>query len=222
MNARDNQAWVAVRMIGEAATRTALGRSEDAARLSHRPGFLDRRLQGREPDAAALEPAVAPADPARRRPHDRLGLAAGRLSAPDLRARHARLRQAGNQMQTAMTMMKSRCAHLASWLRCRLRLSRLARSLGVRRSRCRTASPPPRLHRLCHQRERQFDLVIDTDKMDAVKTVKVGHRPRGIALAKDGARALSSAPATTTPSKCSTPRRCRSSALCRPAPIPSC
>ena len=93
-------AWTAVRIVGEAATRTNSARS--AARSSdyhpHRR-FLDRRLQGPEADLPPLEPAVAPADLPRRRQVGRLHLAAGGLPAPGLRARHARRRPAGNEMR---------------------------------------------------------------------------------------------------------------------------
>ena len=78
-------------------------RSGEDGRVHQGPGLRGRRLQGPEADAARLGPAAAPADPARRRPHGRLGLAAGGLSAPDLGARHARLRPAGDAVQLLET-----------------------------------------------------------------------------------------------------------------------
>src|SRR5271165_572332 len=79
-----------------------LERVRKASRLSRLARLLNRRLQGRAADAAPLEPAIASADPALGRPYGRLLLTAGRLSAPDERARHAGLRQARNEMQAAM------------------------------------------------------------------------------------------------------------------------
>ncbi|MGY4481115.1 hypothetical protein ACVWWR_000306 [Bradyrhizobium sp. LM3.2] len=60
-------------------------------RLHQGPGLFGCCLQGHKADPARLEPAAAPADPAGRRPHGGVGVAAGRFSAPGLRARHARL-----------------------------------------------------------------------------------------------------------------------------------
>src|ERR1700674_5280183 len=69
-----------------------LERSQDHPRLSHRPGVRHRRLQGRKTNLAPLESAIAPAYLAWRWTHDRLGLAAGRLSASIFRTRYAWLR----------------------------------------------------------------------------------------------------------------------------------
>ena len=48
MNARDNQAWVAMRMIGDAVTRTKSGRSQGGARPHAVARFHGRRLQGQK------------------------------------------------------------------------------------------------------------------------------------------------------------------------------
>src|SRR5690242_6542550 len=68
------------------------------ARFLQEPRFCARRLQGAQADAARLGPAASPAHSAERRPHDRIGLAAGGLFAPGLRARYARVRPAREQM----------------------------------------------------------------------------------------------------------------------------
>ena len=62
--------------------------------------------------------------------------------------------------------------------------------------------------------------VIDLDKLEVVKTVEVGQRPRGITLARTK-RCSTSAWATTTPSPSSTRRRSSTSAICPPDPTPS-
>ena len=54
-----------------------LRRPESGVRLSQGAGFFRRRVQGPAADAARLEPAASPADPAGRRTHGRLGFAAG-------------------------------------------------------------------------------------------------------------------------------------------------
>src|SRR5208282_4192103 len=81
-----------------------LQRSQDPPRLSHRAGVRHCRLQGPKTNLAPLEPAIAPAYSAGRWTHDRLGFAAGRLSAPNFRTRYAWLRPAGNKMQIAMKL----------------------------------------------------------------------------------------------------------------------
>ena len=65
-------------------------------------GFRRRRLQGAAAQPAPMGLAAPPADPAQRRPHDRLGVAAAGLPAPERQPRHAGHRSAGEPMQTAM------------------------------------------------------------------------------------------------------------------------
>jgi ABC transporter substrate binding protein (PQQ-dependent alcohol dehydrogenase system) len=87
MTDRDYAAWMAVRAIGEAATRS---KSTDPAAVSAflRP-FRARRLQGRTPQFPVLGRAAAAADFARRCALARLGVAATRIPASVLRARHS-------------------------------------------------------------------------------------------------------------------------------------
>ena len=80
-------------------------RSESGVRLSQGAGLFRRGIQGSAADAARLEPAAAPADPAGRRTHGRLGFAAGRFPASGLGTRYARLRSARNQMQAALKQL---------------------------------------------------------------------------------------------------------------------
>ena len=185
MTARDRQAWAAARMIGEAASRRHTGRSEGDAGLLQEPGFRAGRLQGPKADPARLESPAAPADPARRRPRDRLGLAAGRLPASGLGTRYARLRPAGNQMPAQMNVERRRCGVAAA---------------RPRRCRC---SPPGRLSAyiayVSNEKSNTVS-VIDTDKLEVVRTIKVGQRPRGIAFTKDQKYVLV-ASATTTRSR---------------------
>ena len=60
-------------------------------------------FKGVEADPEALEPPAPPADPADRRARHGLRLAAGRLPASGVRARHARPRPAGDQMQAQLS-----------------------------------------------------------------------------------------------------------------------
>ena len=99
MTALDMQAWTAVRMIGEATSRTNSGDPKAVFDFLKGPDFSDRGVQGPAADAARLEPAASPAHPAGRRPHGGLGFAAGRFSASGLGTRYAGRRSARNQMQ---------------------------------------------------------------------------------------------------------------------------
>ena len=64
--------------------------------------------------------------------------------------------------------------------------------------------------------------VIDTDKLEVVKTIKVGQRPRGIELTKDGKSVMVAVGDDDTIQMIDTKTKRRSSALCHPAPIPNC
>ena len=96
MLSKDMAAWTAVRIIGEAATRTQGADPAEDRGLHPLRRFLDRRLQGPEADLPQVELAVAPADLPGRRTFGRVDLAAGRLPAPVFRTRHAGDRPAGN------------------------------------------------------------------------------------------------------------------------------
>ncbi len=91
------------------ARRATLADGGDALGQDHRAGvqgvpalrrLQSRRLQGHRAELPRLGSPDAPAGFARRRhPHRRLEIAAGRLPARDQHHRHARLRQAGDQVQ---------------------------------------------------------------------------------------------------------------------------
>ena len=135
MNARDNQAWVAMRMIGDAVNRA---RTADvkAVRGAHAGGgFRGRGLQGSGADAAAVEPAASPADPPDRRPGHGFGVSPGGFPAPGLRTRYAWPRPAGDQMHSSIDPLRS----------------------GPRRLRA-VSDAEPRQYRLRQQREGQLDL----------------------------------------------------------------
>ena len=85
----DYQVWMAVRVLGEAVTRTGRRRLRGDPRRSSARGVRPRRLQGREAELPRLGRPAAPADPAARQPSS-LGVAAGRVPAPGQPARHAR------------------------------------------------------------------------------------------------------------------------------------
>ena len=98
MTERDYKAWLAVRVFGEAVTRTSKTES-DAARLHPVRRVQGRGLQGPGTELSPLGSPAAPADPARRPARAGLDLAAGRISAREVSDRHARRRCAGKQMQ---------------------------------------------------------------------------------------------------------------------------
>ena len=141
MTALDMQAWTAARMIGEAASRTKSGDTKAVSDFLKGPGLFHRRVQGPEADAAGLEPAASPADPAGRWPHGGLGVAAGRISCIRCRSSTRSASIGRNQMQAAMKV--GWIAHVASLAA--FRNGRLACDRGPRRG----------LYRLCVQREEQ-------------------------------------------------------------------
>src|SRR6202011_872179 len=152
-----------------------LERSQGHSRLSDRTGFRDCRFQGPKKAPAPLEPAIAPADSARRWPDDRFGLAAGRFSASNIGTRYARLRRTGNEMHTAIS------------LRERSQVNPLARSVFALNALAFVMATPPGAYTAYVSNEKGNSItIIDTAKMEATKTLLVGHRPRGIALSQDG------------------------------------
>src|SRR3989442_906667 len=162
-NAHDRRGGVAYR----------LERSQDHSRLSDRTGFRHCRLQGPKTNPAPLEPAIAPAYSARRWPDDSFGLAAGRISASNIGTRYARLRRAGNEMQTAMS------------LRERSKVNPLAGSVFALNALAFVMASPAGAFTAYVSNEKGNSIsIIDTDKMEVTKTVPVGHRPRGIALSQ--------------------------------------
>ena len=116
----------------------AVDRPGDAARLYPRPRLRARRLQGPAGDVPRLGRPAPPADPARRRQRRGLGLAAGRVRAPVLAARHPRHRPSRDRMPPA-DRKEPPCAT----------------SSPPRSSRRRRAGG--RLHGLRQQRARQLD-----------------------------------------------------------------
>ena len=109
----DYNAWLATRMIGEAAARTKSSNFAELARLHEKPGFRGCGLQGRRPLGAQLERPGAPADPRHDTEDARHGFTAAGLPASDEHARHARHRQTRNQMQSLRAMSHVRHASLA-------------------------------------------------------------------------------------------------------------
>ena len=96
MTDKDIESWTAVRIIGEAATRTG---STDPATITEfikGPDFEIAAFKGVPLTLARLGSSTQAADPARRWADGRLGFAAGGVPAPDLDARYARLRQTGD------------------------------------------------------------------------------------------------------------------------------
>src|ERR1700724_1114094 len=152
-----------------------LERSQGHSRLSDRTGFRDCRLQGPKTDPAPLEPAIAPADSARRWPNDRIGLAAARFSASNIGTRYARLRRTGNEMHIAISLPE------------RSKVDSLARSVFALNALAFVMASPAGAFTAYVSNEKGNSItIIDTGKMEVTKTVPVGHRPRGIALSQDG------------------------------------
>ena len=103
MLSKDMAAWTAVRIVGDAATRTQGADPQKIEAFIRARRFFDRRLQGPEADVPQMELAVASADLPRRRALGRVDLAAGGLSAPGLRTGHAGHRPAGDEMRSEIT-----------------------------------------------------------------------------------------------------------------------
>ena len=103
MTARDNQAWVAMRMIGDAVNRTKSADPKAAREAMLAPDFDVADFKGVRLTLQAMEPSASPADPLDRRTRHGLRFAAGRLSSSGLRARHARPRPAGDEMQAQVS-----------------------------------------------------------------------------------------------------------------------
>src|SRR5262249_23159975 len=92
-------------------------RRQNRVRLYQGCGFFRCGVQGPAADTAGLEPAAAPADPAGRRTHGGLGLAAGRLFASSLGTRHTGVRPPGDQMQAALTQPLAKTWRSPTWRR---------------------------------------------------------------------------------------------------------
>src|SRR5271168_337580 len=152
------------------------GRSAKRRRGRNRPtpprsGFPAQRpfraccLQGRPAQLPVLGWPATAADPARRCALARLGVAAARIPASVLRARHARDRQAGDEMSNGLT---------AAWR-------------GVAALACLYfATPIAAADTIYVSNEKDNTItVVDGASLMPVKTIPVGQRPRGILLSKD-------------------------------------
>ena len=80
MNARDNQAWVAMRMIGDAVSRAKTADVKTVRALMLSPDFQIAAFKGEALTLRPVEPAASPADPSDRRTRDGFGIAAGGFS----------------------------------------------------------------------------------------------------------------------------------------------
>ena len=170
MTQRDNQAWEAMRLIGDAVAHT---KSADPKTIHDEllsPSFTLGAFKGQGTDLAPVEPAAASADPAHRRAGHGFGFAAGRLPASDIYTRHPRLRSAGDKMQTSMKRMACCVAAMA-----------LLATPGAVFGKAMAATAY-----ITNEKGNSIS-VIDLDKLEVTRTVKTGQRPRGIALSKDGA-----------------------------------
>ena len=141
MNARDNQAWVAMRMIGDAVAHT---RSADPKTVHDDilspdfavAGFKGQKLTLRDWNQQLRQPILLTDGRGTVSVSPQEG-----FPAPDLRARHPRLRSAGDQMQASMK--RAGCA---------------AGALALAGGPWRLSGPGFGGDRLHHQREGQFDL----------------------------------------------------------------
>ena len=181
MTARDNQAWVAMRMIGDAVNRTKTADPRSRARHDALARFRRRRFQGREADAKAVEPAASPADP----------LTDGRGTV-SVSPQEGFLHQVSELDTLGLDQPETKCKLHVSFA------GALALMLAA-------ASPALANTAYITNEKGNSVSVIDTASIEVTKTIKVGQRPRGVALSKDE-RFSSSAPATTTRSRSSTRR----------------
>src|SRR3569832_867012 len=155
-------------------------RRQDPAELRKEPELLDRGVQGYAANFARLDSAAAAADPAVGRPLDRLGVAAGGLSAPGLRARYARHRSSRNQMQAAVRRESE------------MRIGKMMRTMSLRLAApcaavwLATATPGWAFVAYVSNEKGNTVTGIDTDSWTVAEASKVGQRPRGIEFSRDG------------------------------------
>ena len=182
MTALDMQAWTAARMIGEATSRTNSGDPKAVFDFLKGPDFSVAAFKGTAADAARLEPAASPADPAGRRPHGRLGFAAGRFPASGLGTRYARRRSARNQMQAALKQALLEKERSRMWRRCLLVWNgRVACRCGARFG----------FHGLCVEREEQYRIrhryrQLDRDQDHQGRPAAARHRIHAGRQVRDG------------------------------------
>ena len=137
MRPEDYNVWMALRVLGEAATRA--GSTDPGVLRDYHPraGVRAGDLQGPARDLPRLGRAAAPADPAGGGQRRGLGLAAGGVRAPGLGARHARHRRARERLR----------ARIGGDMRRLIATTLIAAA----------AAPGLGLYRLCQQRARQLD-----------------------------------------------------------------
>ena len=168
----DYQVWMALRVLGEAATRTQGGDFQaihdfvlsDKLELA---AFKGQKLSFRDWDGQ-----LRAADPADDRQGGGLGLAAGRVPAPGEPARHARDRPArdGLQEMTGGSMRKAPFSADPALLPLRV-----VREPG-------SGGEDLRLEREGQHRSR----VLDGESLEVIHTIEGLQRPRGITVSPDG------------------------------------
>src|SRR3954451_5420265 len=136
-------------------------------RFLQEPGVLTGGIQGPAADVARLESAAAAADFAHRRTRRRLRVAAGGLPASGLRPRYPRLRPARNQVQAEMSMIAA---------------LRFLFGFALPFVWCVPANAY--LAYISNEKSNTVS-VIDTNTWQVTRTIKVGQRPRGIAVTRD-------------------------------------
>ena len=183
MRPLDYDAWVAVRSIGEAATRTKSAAPADLIAHLKSPDFELAAFKGRKLTLSRMGWAAAPADPDRDRkaagdasrrnrasctnsPSSTRSASTSRrpIAGPTRLKRHARTEE-----RLCVTFQSGRARRrlcLAAWLAARPTAAS-AYTVFVTNEKDNTVS------------------IIDSAKLEVVKTVKVGQRPRGVTLSKD-------------------------------------
>ena len=178
MTALDMNAWVAVRMIGTAASYAQSLDPDKIMAYMRGPDFQLGAYRGLEPVGPKLERPGAAGHPAVGfRPHRRVDVAAARVPA---RGDGARIRSAPTSRRRPARCRPAR--RLDRRMRYRLVLALILLLL---------LASPARAYMAYASNEKDNTIsVIDLDKMQVVKTVPTGQRPRGMALTSDGKRLL--------------------------------
>ncbi len=186
----DYQAWIAVRAVGEGATRVHSGDESAGQRLYPRQGFRSCRLQGTEGDLPQMGRAAPRADHRHRPRSAGVDVPASGLPAQGRRGRHARDRRAGNEMQAQMRRISLARAEAERKERRMPRTPLFAIAIAVTAGMACLPRHAAAYTVYVSNEKGNSITVIDSATLEVKRTIPVGQRPRGIMLTRDGKQLL--------------------------------